>query len=363
MEEVRLGRFTARLQALASGAGARLLGEMPLAGLGAMDRAAEEKGPILASLPGKEVLARLVVDATGLTGVGRATWPALARACPPVDPTDLCLARQEDREVKDPVALRAWLGEQGVFGDDALSLTASFGGWSVEVLQWHAPFMGLLGGSIPGRGAPGGPELVRRLAARTPGLGAVTGHGEGWIPLRRPYDRLSAGPVLLLGSSACQVYASNACGVASGLLGARMLGTCLVGSSWEPAASAWRYACLFQRHWGGFLAGSTTTVDMAASLGQEGLERALSSGLLTPSLMEGGYGHRTRMPPPREWGALLRGMGREPGLARRVLEVPLRVSAIRAVYGTYPSSPTPGALSRWAARAAAVGNWEADPVE
>ena len=147
------------------------------------------------------------------------------------------------------------------------------------------------------------------------------GGGAGRIPLRRPYDWLAAGPVVLVGSSGCQIYAGNASGVGLGLVAARLLAQAMADHPADPALGAWAYASRFHRRYSPFLTGVALMFRLFRELGTEAIQAFVESGLFSPSLASQGLENTLGFVGLREWRAIVEGAIRERRYTRHRLRL------------------------------------------
>ncbi len=325
--EVDMRHLVARLQRMATDAGARLEGEVRIS---AFD------GEELRTSAGS-VRARWFVDASGLAGARLLEQPAVARR-------DLCAAAQEVRTIADPAAARAFFEQHDVRPGDTLCFTGIAGGYSIVNLRLEGDRIGLLTGSIPADGHPSGQQLLDDFVDNHPFIGRKLFGGARAVPLRRPLDRLASDRVALLGDAGCQVFSAHGSGIGAGMVAARMLADALVQHG-DPCA----YAVAWQRRFGGLFAAYDVFRRFSQTLEPGDLDRLVTSGLLDESAARAGLVQRL---PTLELGGLgrrLRALARERDLARRLAPVGARMAAAGALYARYPRDPA--RIERWARRA------------
>jgi flavin-dependent dehydrogenase len=314
--DVDMRKLVARLQKRAVAAGAELRGEITVHGREG-DRLDTSDGP---------VHGRWFVDASGLTGARLLDQPA-------VDPSDLCAAAQEVREVTDREAARAFFHAHDVPPGQILGMVGVAGGFSVLNVRLHhdESTMGILTGSIPSLGYPSGRAILDDFVEQHPWVGKRVFGGSGAIPLRRPYDRLADDRVVLLGDAGCQVFPAHGSGIGAGMIAARMLAdTLAAGGTLRDYEVAWqrRHGGLFAffdvfRRW-------NQTVD-AAVLGQ-----AMGLGLVDAETLRAGLDQTMPRPSLRSVAAKMRTLIGEPALASQLATTAARSAAVRALYAAYP---------------------------
>lgn len=354
--EVDMRALVARLHARARAAGVALV-EGRVVGV---DRAGERPvGVAVATDDGARMLAaRLVVDASGMRGAIRRRTPWLADRCPPVAPLDTCTAAQYVVGVCDRAGAAAFARSHGANPGDSVALAGVAGGYSVLTLLLAPDLarVGVLTGTIPASGQPGGGEVLARFVDGAPWLGPRVYGGQAPIPLRRPYAWLAAPGVALLGDAACQVYGAHGSGVGLGMVAARMLADAVCGAR-DPGDGATlhaRYTARFQRTYGGLLAGADVFRRLSQTLTATDIEALIGSGLLTPAMALAAMDQRPPELSPAAAAAALRGAARAPHLAARIAPALARIGAARQLWRAFPASPSPGAVARFEHAAAAV---------
>ena len=351
MTEVDMRLLVGRLQSRAIRAGARVLE-------GRVD-GVELQGPRITAvtvLPPDgasplTVRARLFVDASGIAGALRSRVPWMAARCRAVDALDTCSAAQHVYEVTDPEAAAAFLRSYGAAPGDAVALVGVAGGYSVltVLVTREADRAGVLTGSIPATGQPGGPTVLARFVDDQPWLGRRLFGGQAAIPLRRPYTWLAGPGLALVGDAACQVYGAHGSGVGMGLIAARMLADA-VGSAadpGDPVALHAGYTTRFQRTYGGLLAGADVFRRLSQRLSADDVGTLIDSGLLTPSMALSGLSQR---PPELSLDLVVgavRGALRSPRLAARLVPALVRIAAVERLYSVFPSALDERSLARF----------------
>jgi flavin-dependent dehydrogenase len=338
--EVDMRHLVARLQATAREAGAELVSGARVSGF---------DGQRVSTSAG-HFEARWFVDASGLSGARLLGQPRTARS-------DLCSAAQEVRAVVDRDRARAFFEDNGAELGDTLCFTGIAGGFSVVNVRLDEDELSLLTGSIPAEGFPSGPRLLEEFVAKHAFVGRRVFGGARAIPLRRPFDRLGRGNVLLLGDSACQVFSAHGSGIGAGLLGARVLAETLASGG-----DAHAYGVAWHRRYGALYAGYDAFRRFSQRLSGDDVERLMSAGLLDEWGARAGLSQRLpaldRAAVPR----LLRVTGslaRHRDLARRLAPTLARIALAHPLYASYPSDPAD--LPAWSRRAARLLGGPPDP--
>ncbi|HJL47431.1 MAG TPA: hypothetical protein RMG45_16380, partial [Polyangiaceae bacterium LLY-WYZ-15_(1-7)] len=246
---------------------------------------------------------------------------------------------QHVHEVADREGARAFLARYGAAPGESISLLGVAGGYSTLSLFTEPDLaqVGVLTGTVPAAGAPSGLGLLERFVEAQPWIGARVFGGQAGIPIRRPYARLAAPGVALLGDAGCMVYASHGSGVGMGLIAARMLAEALRGAADPGSARALRrWERSWQRRWGGRLAGADAFRRFAQGLDREGVATLFGSGLLDPHLVEAGL---RQQPPALDPAWLVRAakrLAQRPDVARRMLPAVARSLALEPLLALAP---------------------------
>lgn len=310
--EVDMRKLVARLQAIATAAGADLREGVTV--LGRNDNVLETTtGPLRA---------RWFVDASGLTGARLLGQPRVAA-------DDICAAAQEVREVIDRNAARAYFANHGVAEGEVLGFVGVAGGYSVLNVRLHhgADTIGILTGSIPSLGFSSGKAILDDFAARHAWVGPRLFGGSGPIPLRRAHDRLANDRVALLGDAGCQVFPAHGSGIGAGLIAARLLADTLArGGSLRDYEVEW------QRAHGGLFAFFDVFRRWNQTVSAQALGRAMDDGVIDPETLRAGIDQVIPRPSLKSLAIKARAAVKNPSLA----SVATRSIAVRALYKRYP---------------------------
>lgn len=190
----------------------------------------------------------------------------------------------------------------------------------------------MLTGSIRALGYPSGAAILRRFVESRPWIGERLYGGQGAIPLRRPYVRLAANGVALVGDAACQVYSAHGSGVGMGLVAARTLAQAIAPCR-DPGRPSYlrRYERRFHRRYGGLLAGSDAFRRFSQTLSRDDVEALLRSGLLDAELFAMGLSQKpARFRPTWVLSKIARAV-RHPRLAQRLVPTVVRVLALQSL--------------------------------
>ncbi len=293
----------------------------------------------------RNLRASLWIDASGMGAFLRRRIPKLASACPPPRPIDMCAAAQEVRTITDRDGARRFLAKHRAVPGQTLAWTGRWGGYSVlNVLVGHnVETVSILTGATALTRYPSGRKILHDFVATQPWIGDVLFGGARALPLRRPYTRLAAPGIALLGDAACQVYAIHGSGIGMGLIAARVLAD-VVGQTLQqgrdPGAlvDLWNYPAQFHRTWGGLLGVADVFRRFSQSLQPEEVTQLMAHGLLTARSFADGLAQRPakihlRDLPQMLWGAL-----QAPKLALRLAPIVARLPWIQALTQTYPAA-------------------------
>lgn len=307
--------------------------------------------------------AALFVDASGLAGELRVRSRALARRCLPVERGDLVSAAQQVCAIADRAGARAFLARHGD-RDGVLTWSGVGGGFSTlgVRVELDADEVELLTGVEATHAELDGPSLLQAFKRKNPWVGAVVFGGASMIPVRRPYDRLAAPGLALVGDAACQTFPGHGSGVGSGLVAARMLERAAASRDDPGAASSMAdYQARFHRERGGVHAAYDVIRRLAGSLGEDDVDRLLTSGLVTPATTSAALLQRMPTLGPRLVAEIARAAVDVPALAARFAAAGPRMLAAERAYAAHPGGVDDRALGGWARRAAWLAGHAVDP--
>jgi len=314
-------------------------------------------GAVTARAVPVEVRARLFVDASGLAGEVRRRVPAMDRDCPVVDDADLCHAAQYVCEVKDRAGAAAFLENLGVEPGHFCAWTGIDGGFSTRVVHVDADLSEvaiLTGIAWDGRN-PGARRLMQDLRREQPWIGKAAFGGEGLIPIRRPYERLAAAGIALIGDAGCQVVPPTGCGIGGTLVAARMLADAVTGRD-DPGGieATWAYQAAFQHERGGVHAAYDQIRRLAQSLTGPESSDLVRFGIVTRGSLRSVMDQRMPDLGPSDLASTAMGAAKVPHLAARMAAVVLRMFAVRAAHAFYPKTPDEPGLRAWSRRVATL---------
>lgn len=311
---------------------------------------ASDQGP-------RDLTASLFVDATGIGGAVRGRVPALAAACPMPDEHSRCVAAEYQFAVRDPDGLRAFVRGHGAEPGDDLAFAGLAGGYSTLTLFTTRALdeVGVLAGSIPSLGVPDAGALLDRFVDAAPWIGEQRWGGRGAIPVRRPYDALTASGVALVGDAACQVHAAHGSGVGIGLVAARLLADAVATEADPGHADALsRYERAFHGAHGGLLAAADAFRRFIQRASRNDVRILIEAGLLEERLASAALAQQAVRPDLQFAMSMVPKVARAPGLALRFLPLAAR-SAVLDRVGALGALPYVGRALGGALLSRAVG--------
>jgi flavin-dependent dehydrogenase len=346
-----------RLRALATGAGAEMVDRVstlevdvdPTGRIRALDVTrgpAEGVGPATTH----RLEADLFVDASGRQGVLRRHAPALARWCPQVRGDELCSASDHHVRIDDPDGAKRFLERYGAAPGQSVTIVGPHGGWSTravtvsEDLDHAAVLVGCL---ADGRYSTG-PRMLDATRSELAWLGESLSGGTGVIPLRRPFARITAPGLALVGDAACQVFPAHGSGIGLGLIAGRLLADATSDAAdCGDEATVWNYQRDYQHNYGGLLAAFDAFRRMSTALGSAGVTRMVSAGLLSEDMTRAGLDQRWQAPDPADLPSTIAKLARVPGVAAKMVPMLARGQLLRGVGARHPDQPDVAALARW----------------
>ncbi len=309
--------LVARLQERAREAGAELVGGVDVLGV---------EGGVARTSAGT-VRADVVADATGLTGARLLGSPAIPR-------TDICAAAQAVHAITDPAGARAFLAAHGAAEGETLCFAGVAGGYSILNVSVHGEEVDILTGSIPAHGHESGRALLERFVAERSWIGSRRFGGHRAIPLGRPRDVMTDGPVVAIGDAARQVFSAHGSGVGPGMVAARMLAEALAhGGGPEDYAVRW-----MRRH-GGLFAAYDVFRRFSQTLTLPRLRRLFASGLLDAESTAAGLQQVLPAVGLERAASLPRGLLRAGAVSGPLAAAGARMAALLPLYARYPRDP------------------------
>ena len=362
--EVDMRHLGQRMRDGAKAAGATLIEEAKVD-----DVVLEGGRPIAVTTGARRLSARLFVDASGLPAVvRRAVFPRW----PDVPAAHLCLAGQEVCTIRDIEGARAFLAENQLRSSDVFALTGTHGGYSVMNFRVDLPAgdgahgeVSLLTGAVPDSGTSGA-AMIEEMKRAHPWIGERVFGGAGALPLRRPYARLTAPGLALLGDAGSQMFPAHGSGIAIGLRSARLLADVVLEagpSRLGDEDASWRYAMEFHRSHAGSFCAYDLVRRMAQAFTRDEAEALYETGLITHASVLAALKQELFTPSPAELLDTAKAAIQGPRLAAKVLAVFAKIPLLVANARTYPSKRDLTALAGYEQRTAMVFGEAADPVD
>jgi flavin-dependent dehydrogenase len=314
--------------------------------------------------PHGSIEATLFVDASGLPAVvRRAVFPRW----PDVPKEHLCLAAQHVRRIADDAKAAEFLARNEIGDGETFARVGTHGGYSVLNLRVdrREKEVSVLTGAVPDAGT-NGVAMIDELVAREPWIGETIFGGAGALPLRRPYARLVAPGLALLGDAGCQMFPAHGSGIAIGMIAARMLADAVLDVPAQHAGDEdvlWRYAARFHRTHGANLVGYDLVRRMAQAFSRDEGEALFEAGLATDATTRATLAQELPAFDARELLETAKAATRAPLLAAKVGAVLARFPLVMAHAKTYPSAPSLRTLAAWERAAAALVGDVPDPIQ
>ena len=301
--------------------------------------------------------AALFVDASGMAQALLRRVPTLATDCPPPGRRDACSAVAFSCPVTGPGAALSFLEARGAHPGEAVTWFGIEGGYSSVLLQIDAALAHahVVIGVTAGRPYRTAPELFDDLRRHERWLGPRTSGGARSSPLRRPYDRLSAPGLALLGDAANFTYSAHASGIGMGLVAARLLADAAAGHA-DPGGlpATWAYGAAVHRTLGSRLGAMDVLRRLFRSLSGAEADELLSAGFLAPQATATGLALQEPVPSLSDAAWIARAFARNPLLGAKVARAAARVPLVMQAHRRYPVTPDRRLLATWSALAGKV---------
>lgn len=296
--------------------------------------------------------ARLFIDAAGWRGVLRRQSPVLRAWCAPVRGPQLCSAGDHQLRVADQDGARAFLHRHGAKPGDGVTVVGCDGGFSTRAIRVAADLshVSVLVGCLADGRSSSAPRMVAAARNAEPWLGEPRVTGQGVIPLRRPYARLVAPGIALVGDAGCQVFPGHGSGIGIGMIAGTMLADAIGGAGTADPGDEivlWRYQAAFHREFGGLLASYDAVRQMSSALGSNGVSEMIRAGLLNPTLSRAGLDQREVSPAPQDLPRMIAALVTRPRLAAHVLPWLLRARAASLWAKRFPLEANDAKLAKW----------------
>ena len=348
-----------RLRTLAADAGAELIDEVASMDVGVEPASGRICSVTLRRDDGSEpttVTGSLFVDASGRGGALRRHARDLDPWCPTLQADELCSASDAHHHVADPAGAEAFVERHGARPGEAVTFVGVSGGFSTCAVTVSADLtqVGILVGCLANGRYGTGPQMVADFCRREPWVGEVISMGSGVIPLRRPYARVTAPGLALVGDAACQVFPAHGSGIGTGLVAGTMLaeGVASLDHPGDPNELWRRYQAPFQRTLGGDLAGFDTLRRTSTRLGSAGVDALMRAGLINEHTAHAALDQRWAVPPRAAAVRNAARLARHPRLAAVMVPTLARAQALHVHAARHPEHLDVDALARWERRTA-----------
>jgi flavin-dependent dehydrogenase len=307
--------------------------------------------------------AKLFVDASGKAQALLRKVPSLDKSCPKVGIPDTCSAAQQLCQIKDELAATKFLKDNHLKAGQVFVIAGQEGGFSTSNIHVSKDFqtVDLLCGSIADGNYLDGPKMLAKQKQDHKWIGRVLVGGQGLIYLRRPYDRLIAPGIALVGESGCMVFPLHGSGIGSSLLAAHYLAKATAKAE-DPGSidTLWAYQASFQRKIGALHAASDILRRFVQDLGPDQISKLFNSGFLNPELIRISLDQRLSKSTGINPLKLTNSIVHNPLIVARFTPVIARALATYFAYKTYPKTPSIKKLTSWSRQTAKLAGWTPD---
>ena len=294
------------------------------------------------------VSARLFVDAAGMTGVLRHQSGVLGPYCPPVPRKHICLATQQVCRINDKGLAQEYFHRSGCNTNDSINWMGVNGGFSTIAIGANDDLstVDLLAGAISGIGS--GAELLAGLKQKENWIGEPVVGGGAPIPIRRPYDILTAEGLALVGDSACQVFPAHGSGTGIGMIAAKILADSVAGTKdpGDPEA-LWNYQSKFMREYGSTFAAFDVFRRAIQPLDREQISSVFDSGMVSENLFHAALNQKLPSLKFKNLVAPIRALRSAPEICRKIYPQFAKMPLVYSFYRRYPREPDIKKLRRW----------------
>lgn len=296
----------------------------------------------------KELTARIVVDATGATGVLRMQMPEDSPMERQISPEDRMVAWRDIYETPD------FTFETPDYLDIFWNQEETLGGYVWVFPQGkHRVNVGNGLMTIKGHRNPKDiqNDFVKKTWIDTWGEVKVLDSSGGVAPIRRPIDTMVEDNFMLVGDAACQVNPIHGGGIGSSMLGGAHAGI-VASEALErndtSMASLWDYNPRYHKSYGMKQAALDVFRWFLLNITNEDIDFAFKKQIIKASdLLDTSMTGEVKFGVGEKFKRLVAGFGKIP-LLLRVSKVAGLMNDIRAVYSEYPDSPK--RLEAWKAR-------------
>jgi digeranylgeranylglycerophospholipid reductase len=289
-----------------------------------------------------EILAQVVVDASGHSAVLRKKLPPELGIETEVNDEDVEVCYREIREVKEPIS------DPG-FCKIYLDLQRFPGGYCwIFPKSSNTVNVGL--GVAMAKGFPNPKKLYQEFILPMPlfkGSRVLTGGG-GLVPTRRPISPMVGNGVIIIGDAACQVNPIHGGGIGPSMMGGVKAGKVIIKALEKGDVSRkqlWPYTGMFMKLYGAKQAGLDIFRMLLQRLTDKEMNYGMRHHLITDDdLLKASMGEDLKLNITEKTSRLFKGLG-SLSLLKKLNATAKIMKEIKELYRNYPSSPE--GLSEW----------------
>ena len=296
-----------------------------------------------------EILAKVVVDASGHSAILRKKLPVEFGIEKKVKDEDVEICYREIREIKEPI-------DEPGFCKIYLDLKRVPGGY-----YWIFPKssttinVGL--GVAMTKGFPNPKDLYNELILSMPLFkdSRVLKGGGGLVPTRRPISPMVANGIIIIGDAACQVNPIHGGGIGSSMMGGVRAAEVIIEALKKGDVSRealWSYTGIFMKEYGAKQAGLDIFRMLLQRLNNKEMNYGMNHHLITDEdLLKASMGEDLKLNITEKTGRLFKGLGCL-SLLKKLNTTAKLMKEIKELYRNYPSSPEN--LMKWEAKVSQV---------
>jgi digeranylgeranylglycerophospholipid reductase len=289
-----------------------------------------------------ELLARVVVDASGHSAVLRKKLPPEFGIEKEVNDEDVEICYREIREIKEPISDPGYCK---IYLD-----LKSFPGGYCWIFPKSPTTVNVGLGVAMTEGFPNPKDLYNKLVLSMPlfkGSRALTGGG-GLVPTRSPISPMVGNGIIIIGDAACQVNPIHGGGIGSSMMGGVKAAEVIIEALRKGDVSRealWPYTGIFMELYGAKQAGLDIFRMLLQSLSNEEMNYGMSHHLITDEdLLKASMGEDLKLNITEKTGRLFKGLGCL-SLLKKLNATAKIMNEIKELYRNYPSSPE--GLKEW----------------
>ena len=283
-----------------------------------------------------EILAKVVVDASGYSAVLRKKLPPEFGIENEVNDEDVEVCYREIREIKEPI-------DEPGFCKIYLDLQRFPGGYCWIFPKSPTTINVGLGVAMT-KGFPNPKDLYNKLVLSLPlfkGSRALTGGG-GLVPTRRPISPMVGNGVIIIGDAACQVNPIHGGGIGSSMMGGVRAAEVIIDALEKGDVSQealWSYTGIFMEEYGAKQAALDIFRMLLQRLNNKEMDYGMRHHLITDDdLLKASMGEDLKLNITEKTSRLFKGLG-SLALLKKLNATAKIMREIKALYRNYPSSP------------------------